>query len=181
MRLASRFLIPISICILLLDGPGCKQQPKSHLTTLDLSNHNLTSIPDSVFALSQLVHLELGNNFTIYPALSAIGGYDARGDRMNKITQVSNDIAKLSRLRSLGLRGNNITFLPKEIAQLEGLDSLDVSFNTNFSLETQLELLKTMNQLKYLNVVGTKFNELNIDELKKALPNTKLASTLMDL
>jgi Leucine-rich repeat (LRR) protein len=103
------------------------------------------------------------------------------GDRMNKITQVSNDIAKLSRLRSLGLRGNNITFLPKEIAQLEGLDSLDVSFNTNFSLETQLELLKTMSQLKYLNVVGTKFNELNIDELKKALPNTKLASTLMDL
>src|SRR5205085_2081126 len=101
--------------------------------TLDLSNQDLTAIPDSVFALSQLEYLNLGNNFTIYPPLSALVD-GASGDSLNKITQVPQEIQNLSHLRSLGLRGVGLNSLPPEIAQLENLDSLDISFNSNLNI-----------------------------------------------
>jgi hypothetical protein len=71
--------------IILLFFVSCKFPAGSETTTLDLSNQNLTTIPDSVFSLKKLEYLNLGNSFTMYPPLSALHQEGPSGDRMNKL------------------------------------------------------------------------------------------------
>ena len=160
---------------------GCSSRHKSSTTRLNLSNQKLTVIPDSVFSLEQLTYLELGNNFTLYPPLSAFEKQDGPGDSMNKITAIPKTIERLKNLRVLGFCFNDLRSLPKEIIRLQRLDTLDVSFNRHLNIAGELETLKKMQQLKYLNVMVTTIDQTSIDELKKALPNTKIYAKLEDL
>jgi Leucine-rich repeat (LRR) protein len=161
-----------SIILLLIFG--CTSRPASTTTTLVLSNKKLLAIPDSVFSLTSLEHLELGNSFTLYPPLSALGAANGSGDSMNKLIEVPKDIENLNHLRTLGLCFNDLRSLPKEIVKLENLDTLDISFNRNLNIETGLETLKQMQQLKYLNIIGTNVNDTTIDKLRRMLPETKI-------
>src|SRR5688572_11446778 len=81
---------------------------------LYLSNQKLSAIPDSVFSLTNLEYLQLGNTFTLYPPLSALGGDKPSDDSLNKITKISSDIANLQKLRVLGICFNNLQSLPKQ-------------------------------------------------------------------
>jgi Leucine-rich repeat (LRR) protein len=160
---------------------GCTSQPKSNITYLDLSNRKLMAIPDSVFSLSQLEYLQLGNNVTLYPPLSALYTEKGSGDSLNKISEIPKDIEKLRRLRLLSLFYNDLRALPKEISKLEKLDTLDISFNEHLRIVAELETLKKMHWLKYLNVVATNVDQRSIEELRKSLPNTKIDAKVEDL
>lgn len=160
---------------------GCTSRPGSTTITLDLSNKKLSEIPDSVFSLTQLQYLQLGNSFTLYPPLSALGEEYPRGDSMNKIAEIPKDIKNLSHLRSLGLCFNDLRSLPKEIVKLEKLDTLDISFNQNLKIATELETLKQMQWLKYLNIIATNADEITIDKLRKSLSRTKIDAKLADI
>ncbi|KAJ1479095.1 hypothetical protein T484DRAFT_1815570, partial [Baffinella frigidus] len=77
----------------------------STLTSLSLSNNNISSIPDDLKTLTGLKHLDLAaNNISALPA-SIFG--------------------RLSVLRSLSVKGNPITFLPLTLGGLEHLEYLD--------------------------------------------------------
>ena len=148
---------------------------------LNLSNQKLSAVPDSVFSLTNLEYLQLGNTFTLYPPLSALGGDKPSDDSLNKITKISSDIANLQKLRVLGICFNNLQSLPKQIAKLKELDTLDLSFNENLNIATELGTLKEMTWRKYLNIVGTNADTSTIDKLRKALPKTKIDAKFEDL
>jgi len=158
---------------------GCTTQDSSETRTLDLSNANLTAIPDSVFSLIKLEYLNVGNSFTLYPPLSALGT-DSMTD-MNQISQIQKEISRLRHLKVLNLRANNLKSLPKEILKLEELDTLDISFNKHFALAAQLITLKKMQWLSYLNVAGTDTDQRSIEELRKSLPQTRIVARLEDM
>jgi leucine-rich repeat protein SHOC2 len=148
---------------------------------LDLSNKSLSAIPDSVFSLRNLKNLELGNSFTMYPPLSALGADRPSGNRLNKIAKIPSDIENLQQLRVFGICFNNLRSLPKEIVKLKELDTLDISFNENLNIATELGTLKEMTWLKYLNIVATNADTATIDKLRRALPKTKIDAKLDDL
>jgi len=148
---------------------------------LDLSNKNLSAIPDSVFSLTKLKYLELGNSFTMYPPLSALGADRPSGNRLNKIAKIPSDIENLQQLRVFGICFNKLQSLPKEIVKLKELDTLDISFNENLNIATELGTLKEMTWLKYLNIIATNADTATIDKLRRALPKTKIAAKLDDL
>ena len=172
-----RFLTALIIAL----TASCSSRHYSTITTLDLSNQKLTAIPDSIFSLEQLTYLEFGNSFTLYPPLSAFGQEYGSGDSMNKITTIPKDIERLRNLKVLGFCFNDLRSLPKEIANLQQLDTLDISFNRHLNMSAELETLKKMKALKYLNVIATNIDPTSIEELKKALPKTKIDAKLEDL
>jgi Leucine-rich repeat (LRR) protein len=170
---------PIAIIVLLFFG--CTSRNNSTITQLDLSNQLLSAIPDSVFSLSNLEYLDLGNKFTMYPPLSALGTDKSSGKNFNRITKIPANIENLQRLRVLNACFINLESLPKEIVNLKELDTLDVSFNENLNITTEFQILKEMSWLKYLNIVATNTDTAIIDKLRKALPETKIYTKFEDL
>jgi Leucine-rich repeat (LRR) protein len=158
---------------------ACTSKYKTTVSTIDLSNKNLLTIPDSIFSFEQLEYLELGNSVTLYPPLTALGNDTAVN--MNKITAVPHNIIRLQNLRKLGLGCNNLISLPIEITQLENLDTLDISFNQHLNIRAALGILKQMQWLKYLNIIATNADNNTIDELRKSLPNTLIVATPKDI
>ena len=65
-------------------------------TTLNLSNNQLTTLPEAIAQLSNLSLLDLSNN---------------------QLTRLPEAIAQLSNLRLLDLRNNQLTTLPEAIKQ----------------------------------------------------------------
>ena len=159
---------------------SCTSRHNSKVIELDLSNQNLSAIPDSVFSLTNLEYLQLGNvSFTMYPPLSALAA-DNR-DSLNKIAKIPSDIANLQQLRVFGICFNNLQSLPKEILKLKKLDTLDISFNKNLNIATEFGTLKEMTWLKYLNILASNADTATIDKLRKALPQTKIDAKFEDL
>ena len=168
-------------CIFLVLLLGCSSRNDSMKTSLILSNKGLTAIPDSILLMTQLEHLDLGNNFTLYPPLSALGQEYGSEEGTNKIRMIPKEISKLHGLRSLGFCFNDLRSLPGEMADLSKLDTLDISFNPNLAISSQMDVLKKMIHLKYLNIVATNADKATIEELRKALPNTHIEAEITDL
>ena len=181
MAKATLNIMRLSLVIIFFICSGCTSRHNSNITELDLSNHSLSTIPDSVFSLSNLEYLQLGNEFIIYPPLSALGADTPSGKSLNKITAIQSDIVKLHQLRVFRICFNNLQSLPAEIVQLKELDTLDISFNEDLNITAELGKLKKMTGLRYLNIVATKADEASIDKLRKALPDTKIDAKPEDL
>jgi len=172
----------VVIFIMLLLVIGCTSRPTSNIIRLDLSDRNLTAVPDSVFSLEQLEYLDLGNRsgWTIYPTLSALVDH-ASGDSANRITEIPKAIQQLDHLRTLKLSSLDLTALPVEIAELENLDSLDLSMNFRLSIGSALGTLKRMQGLRYLNILGTMVDQSTVDKLRTVLPETTILARFDDL
>lgn len=125
--------------------------------------------------------MQLGNSFTMYPPLSALGADKPSGGSLNKIIKIPSDIENLQQLRVFGICFNNLQSLPNEIVKLKQLDTLDISFNENLNIATEFKTLKEMTWLKYLNIIATNADTATIDKLRKALPRTKIDAKFEDL
>ena len=178
--LAAMHMRALSLIVVLLLF-SCKARLSSPTTTLNLSNQRLTAIPDSIFSLVNLENLYLGNAYTIYPPLSALGGEGPSGRNMNQIMQIPDDIGQLQNLRTLDLAANDLRSLPKGMMKLGRLDTLDLSFNKNFIVSKELNTLAKMHSLKYLNIAGTHADQTSIDKLQKSLPSTKVVIRLDEI
>jgi leucine-rich repeat protein SHOC2 len=167
--------MPLPRFIILLFIIGCSNAPRSTITELDLSNQKLTAIPDSVFTLTKLKWLELGNAFTLYPPLSALGSDDnTAGNNLNKISTLPKAIKKLQNLQTLGLQFIDLVSLPNELTRLKKLDTLDLAYNKRLSISAVMPTLGKMTWLKYLDIEATTFQKKDVDSLRQLLPNTKI-------
>ncbi|KAL6843751.1 hypothetical protein ACP4OV_026322 [Aristida adscensionis] len=112
--------------------------PLGHITTLDLSNNNLQSIPESIIArLLNVVVLDV---------------------RSNQLTSLPNSIGCLSKLKVLNVSGNLLHSLPATIEECRALEELNANFNQltrlpdtlGFELHGLRRLSVNSNKLAYL-------------------------------
>lgn len=123
--------------------------PASKGSILNLSNQNLTKVPDSVFNQTGLKELNVSNN--------KIGG------------AVQSQINQLKSLAILNLSNNQMTGLPAEIGQLSNLEVLDVSNNKLSGLPYEIGNLQ---KLKTFKISGNSYSQADLDIIKSKLPAT---------
>lgn len=88
---------------------GCDELQGLKAIQLNISNCNLTNIPDKVFLLTNLIHLDCSNN---------------------KLTSISPKIKQLQNLQSLHCVNNNITQFPNEL-----LECTKLTYISHFSVD----------------------------------------------
>jgi len=127
------------------------------LRVLDLSNNELTRIPEDFGKLHSLVQLDLSyNHLTILPdSISSLRFLHTLSLRGNQLSELSNGIAHLTALRKLDLKSNFLRELPASIAQLDGLVELDVSQNS------LVELPKNIGGMTSLVRLNACFNQIS--------------------
>ena len=80
------------------------------------------------------------------------------------------EIRKLQKLKILKARNNKMTGVPAEIGQLSKLEILDLSNNQLTGLPYELGNLKN---LKTFNLSGNNYSTLDLDRIRKDLPQTE--------
>ncbi len=119
---------------------------------LDLSNQQLTKIPDSVFGQTRLQELDVSHN-------QLTGAIQA-------------EIRRLQNLRVLDASDNQMTGVPAEVGQLQNLEILDLSNNQLTGLPYELGNLKN---LKTLNISGNSYSERDLTIIQQGLsPNVTI-------
>ncbi|TVU15853.1 hypothetical protein EJB05_39394 [Eragrostis curvula] len=112
--------------------------PLGHITTLDLSNNNLESIPESIIArLLNVVVLDVHSN---------------------QMTSLPNSIGCLSKLKVLNVSGNLLHSLPSTIEECRALEELNANFNQLTKLPDTLGF--ELHGLRRLSVNSNKLTAL---------------------
>jgi len=134
-------------------GPNCEfapcpgiQSPNSK-NVLNLSNQQLTKVPESVYNQTNLEELNVSNNQLTGALASQIG--------------------QLKNLRILNMSNNQLTGVPAEVGQLQNLQILDLSNNQLTGLPNELANLK---KLQVLNLRGNNYSTQDLEVIKKGLP-----------
>jgi internalin A len=118
-------------------------------TTLNLSNLNLTEVPESIGELSQLKILFLeGNQLITLP--ESVGRLSQLLDlhlNRNRLAALPESIGQLARLRTLYLADNQLTAPPESIGQLSWLELLDLANNRLAALPESFGRLSRLRML----------------------------------
>ncbi len=100
--------------------------------SLDLSNRGLSSVPSSVFEMTELTSLDVSRN-TLSGALPGeirfLQNLEMLDASENAMTGVPAEIGQLLELRYLDLSNNALTGLPNELGNLSSLLRLDLRGN----------------------------------------------------
>jgi Leucine-rich repeat (LRR) protein len=101
------------------------------ITTLDLSNNNITKIPECIEQLANLQSLNLSNNnlSNIPKCIGQLTNLRTLFLKWNKITTISEYVGQFTNLLELNLYGNRITTIPECFGQLTNLQKLDLGGN----------------------------------------------------
>ena len=142
------FINPTSITMSNLAQQRIREAKEKKLTRLDISNCDLTEIPEEVFELTWLEELNLsGMKYLTYDGTTKFDEYH----KDNKIKVIPTEIRKLEKLKRFNINSS----LVKDIGPLRtltGLHVLDIS-RTHIK---NLNPLKNLTQLLNLNVSGIK-------------------------
>lgn len=132
---------------------------KNQRSLLDLSEHGLIELPESVSQLSQLRMLNLtGNRLTSLPeSLGQLNRLQELRLTANKLLSLPESLGQLARLRMLFVSGNELTSLPRCFSKLTRLQELNLSDNLIISLPKWLD---QMTQLETLNLTNNQLTSL---------------------
>jgi len=119
------------------------------LTSLDLSNNDITELPKDIGLLNKLIEVNLSmNNLKEIPKeFSLLTNLKKLDVSFNNLDKVPTTIFQLSKLTSLDLSHINITELPKQIGLLTNLTSLNLSKNNITELPKEVGLLTKLRKL----------------------------------
>lgn len=129
------------------------------LTSLDLSNNDITELPKDIGLLNKLIEVNLSmNNLKEIPKeFSLLTNLKKLDVSFNNLDKVPTTIFQLSKLTSLNLSNNNITELPKEIGLLTKLRKLYLGRNQLTSLPKEIDSLV---DLEEINLLDNNFEEI---------------------
>ena len=154
------------------------------LEILDLSNNQLTSIPDEIKQLKKLKIIFASNNLfeTLPESLGQCENLEMVGFKANNIkhvpagslpiklrwliltdnqlTRLPDTLGERSRLQKLALAGNQLTQLPANLSQLTNLELVRISANQLTECPDQLLALP---KLAWLAFSGNPFTHTNIE------------------
>lgn len=120
--------------------------------TVNLSGQELTTIPESVLAQSDITELNLSNN---------------------QLTTLPAGISRLRKLEVLNVENNRIASFPNELSQLKQLRQLLANNNRMNGISGQLE---TMTWLQQLDLSGNNIPAADMQILKAKLSSTQVKS-----
>ena len=103
---------------------------------LSLAGRNLTSVPDEVFTLTNLVELDLSRNklTSLPPEIGRLTWLQEISLTGNELITLPPQLGKLSHLRVIGLNDNNVRSLPSQLSALSQLQVLMLTGNVLESL-----------------------------------------------
>lgn len=154
------------------------------LTELDISWHQINTIPDDIQNLTKLQRLIMKGNFLKYvpssigkclklqeldlsgamklnsyipPELFLLRELKILNISGNYFTEISKEIKGLKNLRKLIIQRNALLRIPDELFKLKRLESLQ--FSDNY-LEELPPLIKCLKKLKYIDLQGNKLKSL---------------------
>ena len=135
---------------------------------LILKDQGYEKVPEEISTLGDIRKLTISmdsGGWVVYPPLSS---WDKMRDTApeNKLTSA---IAKLRSLEYLDLGFLNLTALPAEFVELKQLDSLNLTHNF-LIIENEMDKLKKLKNLRYLNITGNRIDTTQILEWQKENP-----------
>ncbi|XP_019727369.1 leucine-rich repeat-containing protein 40 [Hippocampus comes] len=122
---------------------------QTDLTKLLLASNGLTRLSDDIRLLPALTTLDLHDNQlqTLPPALGELRELQQLRLSHNRLSSLPAEVFSLKNLRSLTLQQNLLDALPEELGQLEALTELDVSDNQLTELPSGLGRLGRLQKL----------------------------------
>ena len=130
---------------------------QSGATELDLSNMQLTELPESIGQLTQLTKLDLSDNqLTVLPSL--LGQLTQLHNLilfMNNLTDLPDSLSELSELVELSISTNQFTSIPKCVFYLQKLKQFYLIHN---SIELIPDQIGNLVELEVLELGGTKIS-----------------------
>jgi F0F1-type ATP synthase delta subunit len=110
---------------------GCPQGVANTVRFLDLTNINLTTLPECIGQLVNLITLHLHNNklTTLPDTFGKLAKLKELHLRNNKLTTLPDTFGQLVNLKCLYLHDNNFSTLPECIGQLVNLTMLSLNRN----------------------------------------------------
>lgn len=119
------------------------------LERLDLSENQLTAVPDPLGQLANLQRLDLGRNLitAIPDSLGQLANLGNFRIFSNRITAIPDSIAKLAALETLTIFSNRITAIPDSIPKLASLQNLGLFGNGITAIPDSLAQLANLERL----------------------------------
>ncbi|MCT7956014.1 leucine-rich repeat domain-containing protein [Laspinema palackyanum] len=135
-----------------------QQAAEDKVTSLDLSNTQLSALPQEIGELSNLTELNLSYNYLrdLPQEIGQLSNLINLDLWSNQLSALHPEIGQLSNLTELGLAGNKLTALPQEIGQLSNLTELDLAGNKLTALPPEI------GQLSNLTVLYLWRNQLSV-------------------
>lgn len=126
----------------------------TQLQTLDLRRNQLTELPEAIAALTQLQTLNLSYNQLTLEALADLWKSLSKLTQLrglyiwgNKLVSIPEEFCQLRQLKELHIAGNQITSLPERIGELYSLQVLNLQDNELSSLPDSLRNLQNLKRL----------------------------------
>ena len=142
-------------CLLSLDDKGITSIPEDlgklvNLIILYLGNNKLTEIPD-LSKLTNLIELYLNDNqlIEIPEHLSKLTNLTTLGLSNNQLTKIPEHLSKLTNLTGLGLNNNQLTEIPEHLSKLTNLIELVLRGN---QLTEIPDCIRNMRKLKIIGL-----------------------------
>ena len=141
---------------------------------ISLKEFKLDSIPPAINVLQGVERLTIlkdsAMSWVAYPPLSALGE-QLKLDSTSRL--LPKEITELESLKSLSLFNLDLVSLPDDLYKLKNLDTLDLTLN-KLVISQEIDKLKKLTHLKFLNVGGNRAKKDDIVRLQSAMPATKI-------
>lgn len=141
---------------------------------ISLKAYQLDSVPPAINVLQGVERLTIlkdsAMSWIAYPPLSALGEQPKLDTTFRHLPK---EITELGSLKRLTLFNLDLVSLPDDVYKLKNLDTLDLTLN-KLVISQEIDKLKKLTHLKFLNVGGNRAKKDDIVRLQSAMPATKI-------